>query len=93
MRVIDWNIPLSLFTDKEAIERVVIHAFAAAAPDQPVTRDSEILQLVDSIGVLMVVSAIQTKLEMRLQPLEIIRLFQCHAVGDVIEVLGNTEQA
>jgi acyl carrier protein len=72
-----------------AIEQVIIEALLAASSDRsvPVSRDTDVLQVVDSLGLMMGLADIQTKLNIRLEPQELIAAFQARSIADVAVAL------
>jgi acyl carrier protein len=75
-------------TDTEALERIIIDALAAVSVEAATaTRESEVLQLVDSMGLVMALANVQEALDVSLEPDEIIQVFQCRSIADVAVVL------
>jgi acyl carrier protein len=72
-----------------AIEQVIIEALLAASSDRsvPVSRDTDVLQVVDSLGLMMSLADIQTKLNIRLEPQELIDALQARSIADVAVAL------
>ncbi len=68
-----------------ALEQVVIDAMLAASPDKsiPVSRDTEVLQVLDSLGLMMSLVDIQTALNIRLEPKELIGALQARSIADL----------
>lgn len=74
--------------DTEALERIVVDALSAVSADAATaTRETEVLQLVDSLGLVMALSNVQEALDVALDPDEIIEVFQCRSIADVAVVL------
>jgi acyl carrier protein len=67
------------------IEQVVVEALSAASSDRsvPLSRDTEVLQVVDSLGLMMSLADIQTKLNIRLEPQELIDALQARSIADL----------
>lgn len=67
------------------IEELVIETMRAASSSQsvPVFRDTEVLQVVDSLGLMMSLANIQSALKIKLEPTEVIAVLQAHSIGDV----------
>jgi hypothetical protein len=81
--------------DREAIERVVIDTLAAASSNttaQP-TRETEVLQLVGSLGLIVAVANIQAALSISLQRREMMQVFQCRYIADLALVLEGALSA
>jgi acyl carrier protein len=78
-----------------AVEQVVIEALRAAASDKsiPVSRDTDVLYIVDSLGLMMSVANIQTALNIKLEPREVIGVFQSRSVADLASVLITAMKA
>lgn len=75
-------------TDIEALERIIIDALSAVSVEAATaTRESEVLQLVDSLGLVMALANVQEALDVSLEPDEIIQVFQCRSIADVALVL------
>jgi len=72
-----------------AVEQVVIDALLAASSDTPaqVSRETEVLQLVDSLGLMMSLANIQTSLNIKLEPKQIIGLLRARSIADLALVL------
>jgi hypothetical protein len=72
-----------------AVERVVIDVMLAASADKsvPVSRDTEVLQVVDSLGLMMGLAKLQTALNIRLAPRETIAALQARSIADLALVL------
>lgn len=72
-----------------AVEQVVIDAMLAASVDKslPVSRDTEVLRVVDSLGLMMGLAKIQTALNIKLAPRETIAALQARSIGDLALVL------
>lgn len=78
----------ALPTETHALERRVIDAFSAVTQHAAgATRETEILALVDSLGLVMALANLQHALDVALEPDEIIAVFQCRSVADVANVL------
>lgn len=79
---------MGLAADIETLERILIDALSAVGADTvATTRDSDISHLVDSLGLVMALANLQDALGFTLEPDEIIDVFQCRAIADVVEVL------
>lgn len=79
---------MTLPADTETLERIVIDALSAVSVDAATaTRDTELLQLVDSLGLVMALANVQEALGVALEPDEIIDVFQCRSITDVATVL------
>lgn len=79
---------MTLPADTETLERIVIDALSAVSVDAATaTRDTELLQLVDSLGLVMALANVQEALGVALEPDEIIDVFQCRSIADVATVL------
>jgi acyl carrier protein len=72
-----------------AIEQVVIHALRAASTDKSaqVSGSTEVLQVVDSLGLMMGLANIQAALNLKLEPRETIEVLQARSVADVAVAL------
>lgn len=80
--------------DIDAIERVVIDTFSATCPERSaVTGDTEVLQLVDSIGLVIALAEVQDALGIELDPHEIIEVFYCRTLRDVAIALHASRSA
>jgi acyl carrier protein len=79
------RIPMS----SAAVEQVVIDAVLVASPDKSVrvSRDTDVLQVVDSLGLMMSLVDIQAALNFRLEPKELIAALQAHSVADLALVI------
>jgi len=74
--------------DTEALERIVIDALSAVSADAAsATRDSEVQQLVDSLGLVIALANIQDALDVALEPDEIVGVLGCRTIADVALVL------
>ena len=71
----------------EAIERVVIDTFSAASGHPPASRDTAVLDLIDSVGLIIALADVQATLDVELESDEIIEVFQCRSLGDVAAAL------
>lgn len=81
-------------TDIEALERIIIDALSAVSVEAATaTRESEVLQLVDSMGLVMALANVQESLDVSLDPDEIIQVFQCRSIADVAVVLQTVLSA
>ncbi len=78
-----------------AVEHVVIDALCAASPDKsvPITRETDVLQVVDSLGLMMGLANIQTALNIKLEPREIIGVLQSRSIADLASVLVTALKA
>ncbi len=75
-------------TDTEALERIIIDALSAVSVDAATaTGESELSQLVDSMGLVMALANVQEALDVSLEPDEIINVFQCRSIADVALLL------
>lgn len=83
------NTTLGIPIATAAVEQMVIDAMLAASSDKsfPVSRDTEVLQVVDSLGLMMSLAKIQTALHITLEPRELIGVLQARSVADVALVL------
>lgn len=72
-----------------AVEQMVIDAMLAASPDKSVrlSRDTDVLHVVDSLGLMMSLVDIQTALNIRLEPKELIGALQAQSIADLALVL------
>jgi len=77
------------------VEDVVIEALRAALPDVSVgvSRDSEVLRLVDSLGLVTVLGNVQAALTITLKPKEVIQVLRARSVADVALVLTTALSA
>lgn len=79
---------MTLPADTETLERIVIDALSTVSADAATaSRDTELLQLVDSLGLVMALASVQEALDVALEPDEIIDVFQCRTIADVAIVL------
>lgn len=79
---------MPLPADTETLERIVIDALSTVSADAATaSRDTELLQLVDSLGLVMALASVQEALDVALEPDEIIDVFQCRTIADVAIVL------
>jgi acyl carrier protein len=70
------------------VEQVVIDALRASSDKSaPVSRETDVLQVVDSLGLMMSVANIQTALNIKLEPREVIGVLQSRSVADLGLVL------
>jgi acyl carrier protein len=77
-----------IHADIDAIKRLVIDIFSASCADlSVVTDDTEVMQLVDSVGLIIALADVQNSLDIELYPHEIIEVFQGRTLGDVAVVL------
>lgn len=78
-----------------SVEQVVIEAMCAASADKtvPVCADTEVLQIVDSLGLMMSLAKIQAALNFRLEPKEIIGVLQARSIRDVTLALTRAVEA
>lgn len=58
-----------------------------------VTRGTELLRLVDSLGLMITLTDIQESLGIDLDPQQYLQLFNCRLIGDVVAVLENVVSA
>lgn len=74
---------------------MVIDAMLAASPDKParVSRDTEVLQVVDSLGLMLSLANIQAVLNITLEPKEIIGALQARSIADLALVLSPVLEA
>jgi acyl carrier protein len=72
-----------------AVEQAVIDAIRAASPDSsvPISRDTEVLQVVDSLGLMVSLAKIQAALQIKLEPTEVIGVLRSRSVADITQVL------
>ncbi len=73
------------------LEQAVIDALRAASPDKsmPVTRDSAVLDLVDSLGLIVALGDLQAALDLELSPKQLIELFHARSIADFATTLGR----
>lgn len=78
-----------------AIEQVVIQALRAASSDKSaqVSATTEVLQVVDSLGLMMGLANIQAALNIKLEPREIIEVLQARSVADIALALAKALSA
>jgi acyl carrier protein len=74
-----------------AIEQLVIQALRAASSDKSVqvSATTEVLQVVDSLGLMMGLANIQAALNIKLEPREIIEVLQARSVADIALALAK----
>jgi hypothetical protein len=70
-------------TDRRVIEEIVIEALTPASRVGSVTRDTEILHLVDSLGLVTALASIQAALHLSLEPEQLIDIFACRSISDL----------
>jgi acyl carrier protein len=82
--------PRTLMSAK-AVDQVVIEAMFAASHDKSVnvTRETELLEVVDSLGLMMGLTNIQAALNIRLEPRELIGALQARSIADLSLVLST----
>lgn len=79
---------MPLPADTGTLERIVIDALSTVSADAATaSRDTELLQLVDSLGLVMALASVQEALDVALEPDEIIDVFQCRTIAEVATVL------
>ena len=82
-----------------SLERTVIDAMRAAVPNTSlqITPASAVLDLVDSLGLVMTLGNLQAALGIELAPKQVIELFRAASIADVAAVierfLGASHQA
>jgi acyl carrier protein len=71
------------------IEQIIIDVLFAASPGKsiPVSRDTQVLDIVDSLGLMMSLATVQATLKITLEPKEIIAALQARSVADLASVL------
>lgn len=72
------------------VEQVVIDTMRASlsGTSAGVSRDTEVLRLVDSLGLIMVLGKIQAALNITLQPKEVIQVLSARSIADVALALS-----
>jgi acyl carrier protein len=77
------------------VEQMIIDAFLAASPGNqvPLSRDTGVLDIVDSLGLMMGLANLQTALKIVLEPKEIIGALQARSVADLASVLMTAMEA
>jgi hypothetical protein len=74
--------------DKLVIEQIVIEAITAASTAGAiVTRDTEVFQVVDSLGLMTALANIQAALQLLLEPEQLIGIYACRSIGDLVLTL------
>lgn len=78
-------------TPAAELEQAVIDALRAASPDKsaPATRDSAVLDLVDSLGLVVALGDLQATLAVELAPKHLIELFRAQSIADFAAALGR----
>ena len=71
-----------------AVEQVIMDAMLAVSPGKSVSRDIDLLQVVDSLGLMMSLAKIQATLNIRLEPRELIGALQSRSIADLALVLA-----
>jgi hypothetical protein len=73
----------------ERIEQMIFDSFLAASPGNqiPLSRDTAVLDVVDSLGLMMSLANLQTALKIVLEPKQIIAALQARSVADLTSVL------
>jgi hypothetical protein len=80
--------------DQQVIEKTVIEAIrAASATGAKPTRDTEVFQLVDSLGLVTALANIQAALQLSLEPEQLIAVFACRSIGDLTITLESALSA
>ena len=80
---------------RSTIERVVIATVAARCVDRPidVSVETEVLSVLDSMGMMSALVEFQDALQLELEPEAIIRIFKCRRIGEIVEVLEECSLA
>ncbi|WP_368313881.1 acyl carrier protein [Luteibacter sp. CQ10] len=75
----------------ESIEALIARILSDTFdPPEPVTADTALLDLLDSIGMVIAMAEIQDALQVRLEPPAVIEAFQCATVADLAAVFRAT---
>jgi acyl carrier protein len=74
---------------REATERVVIGAIRAAVASLPgeLTGATEVLGVVDSLGLMTALAEVQESLEVVLEPQHLISIFECRTIAEIAAFL------
>jgi acyl carrier protein len=74
------------------LEQTVLAAMSAASVDKAVsiTLDTTVLEVVDSLGLFIALTDIQDGMGLTLEPAEILRLFRCRSIADIIQTLASS---
>jgi acyl carrier protein len=74
-----------------SLEQTVLAAIDAASIDKtvPVTPATEVLTVIDSLGFFTALTAIQEAMGLAFEPQQLLQLFRCRSVGDLIDVLAE----
>ncbi len=79
-----------VFADKQLIEQIVIEAITAASSAGAIlTRDTEVFQVVDSLGLVTALANIQAALHLLLEPEQLIGIYACRSIGDLVLTLES----
>lgn len=74
--------------DKQIIEQIVIEAITAASTASAIlTCETEVFQVVDSLGLVTALANIQAALQLSLEPEQLIGIYACRSVGDLVLTL------
>jgi acyl carrier protein len=78
---------------RPSIERAVIAAMTAwrIDPQIDVTTSTEVLTVLDSMGMLSAVLEFQEALQLHLEPEEVVGIFKCRSVGDIVAALESAD--
>jgi acyl carrier protein len=78
-----------------AIEQVVLDAMVAASADKavPLSAETDVLEIVDSLGLMMALANIQKALNISLNPKEIIAALQARSISELALVLEAAVRA
>ncbi len=76
-----------MHSDIDAIERIIIDTFSSAHADRSaITRETEVQDLLDSIGLVIALADAQAALEIELEPDEVIEVLQSRTLADIAAV-------
>ena len=71
----------------ESIEALIIRILGGTFdPPDPVTKNTALLDLMDSIGMVIAMAEIQDTLQVSLEPCSLIEAFQCATVADLAAI-------
>jgi acyl carrier protein len=74
--------------DKQVIEQIIIEAITAASTAGAIlTLDTEVFQVVDSLGLVTALANIQAALQVSLGPEQLIEIYACRSIGDLVLTL------
>lgn len=77
-----------MLPDKQVIEQIVIEAIAAASNVGVIlTRDTEVFQVVDSLGLATALANIQAALQLLLEPEQLIGIYAGRSISDLVLAL------